>query len=83
MEFERDFIIQVHQRHKTPIMRTSSLLSVESQVKILVENLESNEEVVGGEMLLGPILNSSPSQDSDDASSVCYYFFCFILLPHF
>lgn len=33
-EYENDYVIAVHRRHQTPIMRTSSLISVESKVKL-------------------------------------------------
>jgi hypothetical protein len=84
IEFERDYMVQVHQRHKTPIMRTSSLMSVESKVNNVAEKLSSSA-APGGDLikegLLGQILNNSPSQDSE-SSSVCFYFFlltCLIL----
>ncbi|XP_035708543.1 oxysterol-binding protein-related protein 8 isoform X4 [Folsomia candida] len=70
MEFERDYMVQVHQRHKTPIMRASSLISVDSKVKTLFENLCNSEDPASGSNpLLGSSLsNSSPSPDSDEAS---------------
>lgn len=73
-------MVQVHQRHKTPIMRASSLISVDSKVKTLFENLCNSEDPASGSNpLLGSSLsNSSPSPDSDEASGVCFTYFCFI-----
>lgn len=68
-------MVQVHQRHKTPIMKgASSLISVDSKVKTLYDNLCKSQHT--GNPLLGSSLsNSSPSPDSDDASGVCFVIF--------
>jgi hypothetical protein len=78
MEFERDYVVQVHQRHKIPIMRTTSLISVDSKVKTLFETLSSED--AGSPNILGSFSNSSPSPESD-ASGVCFgLFYVFLYL---
>lgn len=76
LEYEREYMVQVHQRHKIPIMRTTSLISVESKVKTLFDTLSSED--AGSRNVLGSFSNSSPSPDSD-VSGVCLILFILVL----
>ncbi|CAL8104965.1 unnamed protein product [Orchesella dallaii] len=80
-EYEHDYMVGVHRRHQTPIMRTSSLISVESKVKTcLANNVENTTEGQETDPLFGLMKNltlTASDEESVEQEQVFYYYIWF------